>query len=193
MRILFRRPIQGLVLWCLNVLSFVICDGTGSSNISDVAKWDVKLEKYHSHEDLVLSLQQLEKDFPSIAKTGSIGQSVEGRDLMYVRITSNATAPRPVGRPMFKYVGNMHGNEVIGREMLIAFAEYMVHNYGKDENVTRLVDSTDMYILPSLNPDGFHRAKVLDVLSKLKISLNVFFCRRVNVKALAERMQRMLT
>lgn len=169
MRILPRTPILGLALLCLSVLSFVICDGATGS-ISDVAKWDVNLENYHSHEELIATLKQLESDFPFIAKTGSIGKSVEGRDLMYIRVTSNATATRPIGRPMFKYVGNMHGNEVLGREMLIAFTEYMVHNYGKDEQVTKLIDSTDIYILPSLNPDGFSKAKVYFLNQKLNES-----------------------
>ena len=32
-------------------------------------------------------------------------------------------------KPMVKYVANMHGNEVVGRELLLAFIEYLVHTY----------------------------------------------------------------
>lgn len=105
-------------------------------------------------------LEALERDFPFIAKMGSIGKSAQGRDLIFLRVTVNVTAPRPLGKPMFKYVGNMHGNEAVGREILIALAEHLVHNYENDSEITKLVQSTDIYILPSLNPDGFAKAKV---------------------------------
>ena len=45
---------------------------------------------------------------------------------------------------MVKYVGNMHGNELVGREILIALAEYLVLNYGVDDRVTRLLNSTEV-------------------------------------------------
>ena len=32
-------------------------------------------------------------------------------------------------KPMVKYVANMHGNEVVGRELLLAFVEYLVTMY----------------------------------------------------------------
>ena len=105
-------------------------------------------------------LEALERDFPFIAKMGSIGKSAQGRDLIFLRVTVNVTAPRPLGKPMFKYVGNMHGNEAVGREILIVLAEHLVHNYENDSEITKLVQSTDIYILPSLNPDGFAKAKV---------------------------------
>jgi hypothetical protein len=57
--------------------------------------------------------------FPQLATSFSVGQSVQGRNLSVIHITNNvAQAPFP-GRPMFKYVGNMHGNEVVGRQILI--------------------------------------------------------------------------
>lgn len=53
---------------------------------------------------------------------------------------------------MFKFVANMHGDETIGRQLMIYLAEYLVNNYGKVPAVTQLVDSTDIYLMPSMNP-----------------------------------------
>jgi len=60
---------------------------------------------------------------------------------------------------MFKWVANMHGNEAIGRELVIAMCRYLLENYGKDDRVTSLVNGTDLWMMPSLNPDGFEIAK----------------------------------
>ena len=57
---------------------------------------------------------------------------------------------RPLLRPMVKYVGNMHGDELAGRQVLIALAEYLVHNYGVDDRVTRLLNTTEVMSLPSI-------------------------------------------
>ena len=57
---------------------------------------------------------------------------------------------RPLLRPMVKYVGNMHGNELAGRQVLIALAEYLVHNYGVEDRVTRLLNTTEVMPLPSI-------------------------------------------
>merc|ERR550519_1900869 len=60
---------------------------------------------------------------------------------------------------MFKYVANMHGNEVVGRQLLIYLAQYLANNYGKDRRITRLLNRTEIFLLPSLNPDGFARSQ----------------------------------
>ena len=56
---------------------------------------------------------------------------------------------------MFKYVGNMHGDETVGRQVLIYLAQYLVNEYGSNPRVTRLLDTTEIYILPTMNPDGY--------------------------------------
>ena len=43
----------------------------------------------------------------------------------------------------------------MGRELMIALAEYLAHNYGVDDRVTELLDTVEVHILPTLNPDGF--------------------------------------
>ena len=45
---------------------------------------------------------------------------------------------------MVKYVGNMHGDETVGREILLALSEYLVKNYGTVDRVTELLDSTEV-------------------------------------------------
>ena len=55
---------------------------------------------------------------------------------------------------MVKLIANMHGNEAVGREMMIALAAYLLENFETDQRVRDIVSRTDIHIMPSLNPDG---------------------------------------
>ena len=147
-----------IVFICLVIQCSLTLESVGNANI----EWKgVTINEYHSYDGLVEKFKRLERIFPNNAEFGSIGRSVEGRELVYIHIGADVTKPRPIGQPMFKYVANMHGNEVVGRELLIALAEHLLYGYTKDGVITQLINTTDIYILPSLNPDGFNKAKVL--------------------------------
>ena len=54
-----------------------------------------------------------------------------------------------------KYVGGIHGDEVVGRELLLYLARALCQQHGLDSAVTSLLHNTEIHILPSLNVDGF--------------------------------------
>lgn len=49
----------------------------------------------------------------------------------------------------------MHGNEVVGKELLLLLTKYMCERYGVDGRISKLVNTTRMHFLYSMNPDGY--------------------------------------
>lgn len=115
---------------------------------------------YVNHADMRVWLDKICTHYRTICQVSTIGHSVQGRDLLVLKITAGAEdRERPVGKPMFKYVGGIHGNEALSRQLLLYLTQHLLTNYQKDEQVTRLLDQTEVHILPSMNPDGFEVAR----------------------------------
>src|SRR3989338_2459369 len=56
--------------------------------------------------------------------------------------------------PEFKYISSMHGDEITGRELTIKLIEDLAAKYATDSEIRELIDSTEIFIMPSMNPDG---------------------------------------
>lgn len=120
---------------------------------------DYVTTSYTHYEELQRLFRSLEQRYPHLARVFSIGKSVEGRDLLVLEISENV-GQRNLGEPMVKYVANMHGDEAVGRELLIILGQYLLDQYDKNDRISRLVNQTDIYLMPSMNPDGFEKSLV---------------------------------
>lgn len=110
--------------------------------------------KYHSNEELQKALEDLTLKYPENAFMYSIGKSEKGVELWVIAIASHTPDNHVFLRPEVKYVGNMHGDEAVGRELIIRFADYLLSHRSNPE-VQRLLDNSRVHLLPSINPDGF--------------------------------------
>ncbi|KAG2459522.1 CBPD Carboxypeptidase, partial [Polypterus senegalus] len=117
-----------------------------------------KYDRYYNYEELTERLRALEQAYPGLAKLSSVGQSAQGRELWVMQITRDPNTEQP-DKPKFKYVGNMHGDETVSRQVLVYLIEYLLDSYGEVERVSRILNTTDVYIMPSMNPDGFEKSK----------------------------------
>jgi hypothetical protein len=82
----------------------------------------------------------------------SIGKSIQGREL-WGAVVSTSLGDQTVLKPNVKYIGNMHGDEVVGRELLMRFLERLLTEDSVE--VRDLVNSMNIYVIPTMNPDGF--------------------------------------
>ena len=46
-----------------------------------------------------------------------------------IKVSTDAGEEREDLKPMVKYIANMHGNEVVGRELMVLFIKYLVTTY----------------------------------------------------------------
>jgi len=56
---------------------------------------------------------------------------------------------------MFTYIANVHGDKTVGLQLLLYLAQYLTSLYGVDDRITKIVDSIDIYLIPTLNPDSY--------------------------------------
>jgi hypothetical protein len=108
---------------------------------------------YHNYTALTEELQKAVAAHPNLVRLASAGKSVQGRELWYVVVSDNVNQSE--NEPKFIYHANMHGDEVVGRELMLYFLQHLLEQYQKEGRITQLVNNSEIFIMPSMNPDGF--------------------------------------
>ncbi len=119
-----------------------------SVSVKDILDWDF----YPTYEAYVDMMYQFQTDYPDLCQVTSIGQSVEGRELLFARISDNVGLEE--GEPQFMYTGTIHGDETTGYILLLRLIDYLLTNYGTNPRITNMVNNLDIWINPAANPDG---------------------------------------
>lgn len=78
------------------------------------------------------------------------GQSYEGRDLCFVKI-SNAAPDAPA----ILFTALTHAREPGSNSVVIDWAQWLTTEYGSDTMATFILDNAQIYIIPIVNPDGY--------------------------------------
>ncbi|MER8236718.1 M14 family zinc carboxypeptidase [Streptomyces sp. NPDC094049] len=92
---------------------------------------------------------------PGLTKVVSLGKTVKGQDILALKLTRGAQRTKDGSKPATLYMSNQHAREWITPEMTRRLLHHYLENYGKDERITRIVDSTELWFVLSANPDGY--------------------------------------
>jgi hypothetical protein len=117
--------------------------------------WDTISLLYENHYHDPIKLQEEIDRFhglaPDLIDLEVIGQSYLGRNISSVRITNELN---PVQKAKTFIVAHHHGREQITVELALRFMLHIINKYGDYPEITRWVDTQEIYVIPTLNPDA---------------------------------------
>ncbi|WP_199438939.1 M14 family metallopeptidase [Umezawaea beigongshangensis] len=107
---------------------------------------------YHNFAEMTAELRQTVTDHPNLARLTSIGKSYQNRDLWMIKI-SNAPATDQA-KPEVLFTCNQHAREHLTVEMCLRIVQRFTDGYATNAAVKNLVDTREIFVVPSVNPDG---------------------------------------
>ncbi len=113
----------------------------------------LSFDYYYTNEMVVEAVKALHKTYPHLTKLDMVGKSDEGREI-YALTINNPKTGAELDKPAIYIDGNIHGNEIQAGEVALYLLNYLLTNYGKNDEITELVDKKCFYVIPVVNVDG---------------------------------------
>jgi len=135
-------------------------------NIKEIEDWDF----YPTYTAYVDMMQQFESDYPNLCEVFSIGQTNNGHDIWFARISDNAD--QDPGEAQFLYTATMHGNELTGYVLALRLIHHILSEYGSDPQITNLINNLDIWINPLANPDGTYISGDDQIVNPTRLNAN---------------------
>jgi hypothetical protein len=117
---------------------------------ADFPSWD---SGYHSYTEMVTEIQTTASAHPDIVKVFSIGKSYQGRSIWAAKISDHVNTDEREPEVLFDALH--HAREHLTVEQALYLFHLLVSNYGTDTQITNIVNSTEIWIIFAVNPDGF--------------------------------------
>jgi len=121
---------------------------------------------YRSYDDLMLELGQLLAFYPNLVEIHTIGagwgqeyaalgwpayQDYD-HEIHAIKLSDNVSQTEDEAQ--FYFVGTHHAREPISLEVTMEILYHLIDSYGTDPQITQIVDSSEIWFIPLLNPDG---------------------------------------
>lgn len=107
---------------------------------------------YHSYSEIEQDLLILEASHPDLARVHDIGDSLENRNIYALKISDNVNIDEEEAEVVF--LGCHHAREWISVEIPFLLGKYLLENYRISPEVRELVNQSEIWIIPLVNPDG---------------------------------------
>ncbi len=114
---------------------------------------------FRTYEQVRDAMKQLAEQYPDLVQLHDLGDSWEktqgkaDRDILALTITNRKTGGA-IAKPIMTSIAGVHAREIANPEMLMTFAKQLVEGYGRDAEITALLDSREIDLVPMVNPDG---------------------------------------
>ena len=108
---------------------------------------------YHNYAEMVAAIEQAAAAYPDIVRVSTVGPSLEGRDILAVKISDEPAVEDPA-EPAALFMSLHHAREHLTVEMALEVIRLFTEGYGHDPALTNLVNTREIWVLPNINPDG---------------------------------------
>jgi len=108
---------------------------------------------YHTPDVMYHWYKLWAEKYPEITELYEVAKSYEGRPILQMTITNKKTG-KHTDKPAAYFEGGRHGGEVTASEAVFWLTQHLLENYGKDPEITKLIDTKTVYVRPQNNPDG---------------------------------------
>ncbi|MBN2131430.1 MAG: hypothetical protein JW741_18155 [Sedimentisphaerales bacterium] len=108
---------------------------------------------YRNYKSLRSRLANLARREPNLVRLDALTRSLEGRKVWIAEIGRGADEARST-RPAMLVVAGIEGDDLIGSCVTASWIESLIESYEQDGDVTNLLNTTTLYVVPRLNPDA---------------------------------------
>jgi carboxypeptidase T len=111
---------------------------------------------FFTYQEFLDHLDAMATEYPDLISARSPIDTFlthENRPIYWLKISDNPNSNEP--EPEVLYTSIHHAREPQSLAQLIFYMWYLLENYGTNDEVTYLVDNTEMYFIPMINPDGY--------------------------------------
>lgn len=133
-----------------------------ATHIDSMASW----QRYPTYEVYTAMMQHYASHYSQLCHLDTMGYSFNGRLLLSL-VIETATPKRTM-----MYSGVIHGDEPLSYVLLLHLADTLLSSYGTDSQITSLLDSVAVVIMPVTNPDGLYRRGNNSVANGLRTNAN---------------------
>lgn len=120
---------------------------------------------YFTYQEMLDHLDSMASKYPSLISIKQAlpgGTTHENRPVYYVKISDNPNTDET--EPEVLYTAVHHSREPGGMSQLIFYMWYLLENYATDPSIAAIVNNTEMFFVPCLNPDGYLQNETADPL-----------------------------
>ncbi|HSG48977.1 MAG TPA: M14 family zinc carboxypeptidase, partial [Longimicrobiales bacterium] len=102
-------------------------------------------DRYHTVDVMYTWLERWAEWYPDIVELYQVGTSLEGRPILQVTLTNKATGPA-TEKPAAFFEGGRHSGEITSSESVLWLIQHLVEGYGRDGEITDLLDRAAIYL-----------------------------------------------